>query len=183
MEPELIGGNWIQTNAYLLNDIKLLIEKYSGNTINVNVEPTPVDITVNPTPVSTEVILQQNIMLPRQTQYVHNPLPIITPTPNTTFRIVTNYHRPAPLIIDVAKRNAYSRVCGGHPSTECKRCVDKWLEDHQDGFEIKDLTSAGTGCKFIKQIHQAVSSKCSPPSSIMDRAAVKRYRECMARSK
>jgi len=151
MEPELIGGNWIQTNAYLLNDIKQLIEKYSGNTINVNVEPTPVDITVNPTPVSTEVILQQNIMLPRQIQYVHNPLPIITPTPNTTFKVVTNYHRPAPLIIDVDKMNAYSRVCGSYnPINDgyhyCMQCVDAWLAARQDGFLLKDLTRTGTGC-------------------------------------
>jgi hypothetical protein len=153
MEPELIGGNWIQTNAYLLNDIKELIEKYTGNTININVEPTPV--TVNPTPVQTEVILQQNITLPRQTQYVHNPLPILTPAPNTTFRVVTNYINPAPLIIDIDKMNAYSRVCGAYnPINDgysyCMQCVDAWLVANQDGFELQQLTRSGTGCTTKK---------------------------------
>jgi hypothetical protein len=121
-------------------------------------------------------------MGPRDTIFVHNPLPIVTPRPNQTVVYRRETIQPTPLVIDVTKRNAYGRVCGSHPEIECKRCVDAWLEAHKDGFELKDLTSVGTGCK-IRKIHQAVSSKCSPPSSIVDRAAVKRYRECMARSK
>jgi hypothetical protein len=155
-----IGGNWQQDAAYSLRQIigqaSELLQKFDENgnqIINVNVNPTPV--TVNPTPVSTEVILTQNITLPREIQFVHNPLPLITPTSNTTFKLVKNYHRPAPRIIDVDKMNAYSRVCGSYnPINDgysyCMQCVDAWLVANQDGFLLKDLTRAGTGCTTKK---------------------------------
>ena len=163
MEPELIGS-WVQTNAYLLNDIKNTLTKIvdDGKTINITVSPAdvivnPTPITINPTPITVEptpvtITLEQNIMLPRETKFIHIPLPILQPTNNVRYEVHRNYIKPEPRIIDVSKINAYSRCCGEAYSnnskfTNCHRCVDKWLEAHKDGFELKYLTSSGTGCK------------------------------------
>jgi hypothetical protein len=84
-------------------------------------------------------------------QYVHNPLPIITPKPNQKIVYKQEHIIPPPRIIDVDKMNAYQRVCGSYnPINDgyhyCMRCVDKWLAANQDGFELQQLTRSGTGC-------------------------------------
>jgi len=138
MEPELVNGNWIQTNAYILQAIKEILE--SGQTI-----------TVNPTPVtSPDVILEQNITLPRETQFISTGLNLIAPS-DKPLTIVTNYITPSPKIVNVGPIEAYQRVCGDAYSVDgryvnCRRCVDAWLAAHPDGFEIKYLTPSGTGC-------------------------------------
>ena len=182
MEIQPINDNWIQTNAYLLNDIKQLIDKYNGPTINVTVEPTPVEVTVNPTPISTEITLEQNFLLSREFKYIHNPLPILTPLPNTKFNIVTNYIPQEPIIIDIDKMAAYQRVCGPYNPIDskyakCMQCTDAWLAVRPDGFEIKDLTSSITGC-YSTEIQRVKNCGCIPPSSIVDRKAVRAYHQC-----
>ena len=151
MELEAINGNWVQTNAYLLNEIKQIIEDYpTGQTINITVNPTPV--TVEPTPVVVEVI--RYIQSPITYIIDNSALPIIKAAPNQT---VINDTIPInkTLILDNGKQMAYGRVCGPYNPINsrykcCMDCVDKWLDDHKDGFEIKYLTGSGTGCKIKK---------------------------------
>lgn len=161
MEPELVNGNWIQTNAYLLQSIKEIITNYTGDTVNVNVQP-------------TDVVLQQNIYLPQEIKFVSNLLPIVIPPSKA--KVFVNYIRPEPKVIDVSKENAYSRVCGngsGSNYQQCRECVDKWLEANKDGFELKNLTSTGTGCSSkSKPKYSKISPEPIPYISCCERKQI-----------
>ena len=190
MEPELINNSWIQTNAYLLQSIKELIANYTGNTSNGNCSGCTgcsgctTNITVQP----SDVILNQTICLPQQYSYICNPLPIIT-TQNNVIHNVT-YVTPPPKVIDISRNNAYSRVCGTGPEfDDCKRCVDKWLDAHTDGFHISELTSSGTGCSSKrKPQYSQVSPKPIPYISCCERKKIAKaieyeeYKERIANS-
>lgn len=174
-----IGGSWQQDAAYSLRQI---IEQ--ANELLIKVDETGNQISSAITESETIVeVTTYNYANKGDVLFVYNPLPIVTPKPKQTVVYKTVNVKPPTRVIDVSKQMAYSRVCGAYPSPECIDCVDKWLEDHKDGFELRYLTAAGTGCNFIRKIQQSVSSKCNPPSSIVDRAAVKAYRQCMQKSK
>lgn len=132
-----IGGSWQQDSAYslrqLINQAENII-KAIDNT-------------------STTVEVVTNVYEKADTIFVYNPLPIITPAPKQNIVVVKNYIKPDPIVIDVNKRNAYGRVCGTWASSnskdiKCFECVDKWLADNKGGFELKELTASGTGCKI-----------------------------------
>lgn len=106
-------------------------------------------IDINPEVVNTIEVIQ-NIYQKPDTLYIIQPLPIIVPGTNVNY--IKNYIKPEPIVKNLTNIAAYQRVCSDAYSNdsryiECRKCVDRWLDDHKDGFFLKDLTSTGTGCK------------------------------------
>lgn len=199
-----IGGNWAQDAAYSLRQIiqqaSDLLQKFDENSqlitsgitqsesnilSAINQSETNVTQAIDDKPIVVEVTTYNTAR--RETLYVYNPLPIIKPQPKQQVVYRRETIQPAPRVIDTGKQKAYGNVCSGmkHYSDEikCRECVDRWLEEHKEGFTIFELNATRSFCRIEKLPYSAVSSKCNPPTSIVDRAAVKRYRECMARSK
>jgi hypothetical protein len=163
-----IGGSWQQDAAYSLrqiigqanellqkfdengNQIISAIEESETNVINaIGQSETNVINTIDEQQTNVEVVTY--VYHNPSYQFVHNPLPIVTPRPRQTVVYRQEHIVPPPTIIDVDRRNAYSRVCGAYnPINDgysyCMECVDAWLAANQDGFELQQLTRSGTGC-------------------------------------
>lgn len=142
-----IGGTWQQDISYRLKDLS---DKFSEKEFCCNVEVVTSAITATSV---VEVIT--NIYQQQDTVFIPSSLPIISPQDNQTIVYTTNYIKPEPKVIDVGLITAYQRCCGDAYSIDskyinCRNCVDKWLQDHKDGFELKQLTSSGTGCSINK---------------------------------
>jgi hypothetical protein len=160
-----IGGNWQQDAAYSLRQIITqasdLLQKFdeNGELIVSAITQSENNVIQAIDDKETIVEITSYNIAKRQIIYVNNPLPIVKPKPNQKVVYKKETIQPAPNVIDIAKRNAYWRVCGAHPSPQCKDCVDAWLLAHKNGFQLKDLTSTGTGCRFIRQSQPSVSPR------------------------
>jgi hypothetical protein len=160
-----VNGSWLQDAAYSLRKIITqasdLLEKFDDNGEFIASAITQSENNVIQAIDEQETTVEVNIYRysKPETIYVYNPLPIITPKPKQKIVYKSNYTQSEPRVIYTAKRDAYWRVCGPHPSAQCKDCVEAWLLANKDGFELKQLTSSGTGCKFIKQSQPSVSPR------------------------
>jgi hypothetical protein len=137
-----IGGSWIQDIAYNIRKLNLDFENTdfccsnSGETIYTGV-------TINVT---------QLVQQAADTIYISNPLPIL---PNTIVNYTSQIIKPTPKIIDISRNSAYLRCCGSaygitNYFVECRRCVDKWLDEHISGFYLNELNPTVTGCSVKK---------------------------------
>jgi hypothetical protein len=145
MEQQInpVGGTWAQDSATSLRQLIVTAEKIISA---IDTTTTAVNNS------QTTVQMVQNVYHKPEYQFVYNPLPIITPNPKQRVEVVVNHIKAKPIVIDVNRKNAYGRVCGSYNPVDsrysnCMECVDKWLEERKTGFELKDLTRSGTGCK------------------------------------
>jgi hypothetical protein len=191
-----VNGSWVQDSAYTLRRLELinkdlLIQVEENNKVIESINNNYSAITCNCNSgdcngcnecnnQTINIHLTKTTIGKPEVLNVYVPTPKKCPTiPKVNVCVKNEVLTPPPIKRFVGNISSIQiKICGDLKNPRCLKCVEDWLINNKE-FSENDLTQEKTGCKNL-----LLKERCEDLYvNIVDRASVKRYRECLERNR